>query len=94
MMILLIAGIDCYGNEREALMEQGRFFNNKLLSDVVIVLENEKFFAHKFVLVRCSQVFERMFTSKQWDSHKEKVMLLTNYNIRMLHVKIILIIYL
>ncbi|KAK3799272.1 hypothetical protein RRG08_054398 [Elysia crispata] len=65
-------GIDCYGNEREALIEQGRFFNNKLLSDVVIVLESEKFFAHKFVLVRSSQVFERMFTSKQWDSHKEK----------------------
>ncbi|GFO20495.1 BTB/POZ domain-containing protein 17 [Plakobranchus ocellatus] len=65
-------GIDCYGNEREALSEQARFFNNKLLSDVVIALESDKFFAHKFVLVRSSQVFERMFTNKQWDSHKEK----------------------
>lgn len=66
-------GIDCYGNEREILTEQARFYNNKLLSDVVLQVENEKFFAHKLVLVRASQVFERMFTSRQWDSHKEKV---------------------
>ncbi|CAL1534997.1 unnamed protein product [Lymnaea stagnalis] len=65
-------GIDCYGNEREVLSEQAKFFNNKLLSDVILQVENEKYFAHKLVLVRASQVFERMFTSRQWDSHKEK----------------------
>ncbi|CAG5117866.1 unnamed protein product [Candidula unifasciata] len=65
-------GIDCYGNEREVLTEQGRFYNNRLLSDVILQVEGDKYFAHKLVLVRASQVFERMFTSKQWDTHKEK----------------------
>ncbi|KAH9508562.1 hypothetical protein Btru_052035 [Bulinus truncatus] len=65
-------GIDCYGNEREALTEQARFYNNKLLSDVILQVENEKYFAHKLVLVRASQVFEKMLTSRQWDTYKEK----------------------
>lgn len=73
MNVLSLAGIDCYGNEREVLTEQGRFYNNRLLSDVILQVEGDKFFAHKLVLVRASQVFERMFTSKQWDTHKEKV---------------------
>ncbi|KAK6999860.1 BTB/POZ domain-containing protein 17 [Biomphalaria glabrata] len=65
-------GIDCYGNEREALTEQGRFYNNKLLSDITLQVENEKYFAHKLVLVRASQVFEKMLTSRQWETYKEK----------------------
>jgi len=65
-------GIDCYGNERDVLCEQTKFFNNKLLSDVILLVGTDRFYAHKLVLVRASQVFERMFTSKQWDSHKEK----------------------
>ncbi|XP_005100945.1 BTB/POZ domain-containing protein 17 [Aplysia californica] len=65
-------GIDCYGNERDVLSEQTKFYNNKLLSDVTLLVGTDKFFAHKLVLVRASQVFERMFTCKQWDSHKEK----------------------
>lgn len=29
-------GMYCYGNERQALADQTRFFNNELLSDVVL----------------------------------------------------------
>ncbi|XP_076442077.1 BTB/POZ domain-containing protein 17-like [Babylonia areolata] len=59
-------GIDCHGNERQALIEQAKFFNNPLLSDVKLVVGNEQFFAHKLILVKASDVFERMFSS-EWD---------------------------
>ncbi|KAK7103942.1 hypothetical protein V1264_018731 [Littorina saxatilis] len=60
-------GIDCHGNERQALVEQAKFYNNSLLSDVTLVVGNERYFAHKLVLVRASDVFERMFSS-EWDT--------------------------
>lgn len=68
-------GIDCHGNERQALVEQTKFFNNPLLSDVILVVGNERYFAHKLILVRSSDVFERMFSS-DWDSSTEKDMVL------------------
>ncbi|KAK7473688.1 hypothetical protein BaRGS_00035085 [Batillaria attramentaria] len=59
-------GIDCHGNERQALVEQAKFYNNPLLSDITLIVGNEKYFAHKLILVRSSDVFERMFSS-EWD---------------------------
>ena len=64
-------GIDCHGNERQALLEQAKFYNNPLLSDVTLVVGNEQYFAHKLVLVRASDVFERMFSS-EWDTADDK----------------------
>ena len=64
-------GIDCHGNERQALLEQAKFYNNPLLSDVTLVVGNEQYFAHKLVLVRASDVFERMFSS-EWDTAGDK----------------------
>lgn len=60
-------GIDCHGNERQALVEQAKFCNSPLLSDVILVVGNERYFAHKLILVRSSDVFERMFSS-EWES--------------------------
>ena len=65
-------GIDCHGNERQVLGEQAKFFNNPLLSDVILVVGGERFYAHKLVLVRSSDVFERMFSS-EWSDSKTKV---------------------
>lgn len=65
-------GIDCYGNERQALAEQSKFFNNSLLSDVNLVVGGQRYYAHKIVLVRASDVFERMFSS-EWSSSGKKV---------------------
>ena len=64
-------GIDCHGNERQALVEQAKFYNNPLLSDVTLVVGNEQYFAHKLILVKSSDVFERMF-STEWDAGDEK----------------------
>ncbi|XP_067681670.1 BTB/POZ domain-containing protein 17-like [Haliotis asinina] len=66
-------GIDCYGNERQALAEQSKFFNNSLLSDVNLVVAGQRYYAHKIVLVRASDVFERMFSSEWSNSGKKEV---------------------
>lgn len=64
-------GIDCYGNERQALTDQAKFFNNPLLSDVILIVGGNRYFAHKLILVRSSDVFERML-SDQWKDSQEK----------------------
>ena len=65
-------GIDCYGNERQALADQVKFYNNELLSDIILVVGGNRIFAHKLILVRSSDVFERML-SQQWDDGNKKV---------------------
>ena len=65
-------GLDCYGNERQMLQDQLKFFNNPLLSDVTLKIGDQAYFAHKFVLIRSSDVFERMF-SADWQDHNKKV---------------------
>ncbi len=64
-------GIDCYGNERQMLQEMSKFFNNDLLSDVKLRVGEQVFFAHKLILVRSSDVFERMLTSDWQDASKQ-----------------------
>lgn len=70
-------GIDCYGNERQALTDQAKFFNNSLLSDVILVVGGNRYFAHKLILVRSSDVFQRML-SDQWKDSQLKVCLKRN----------------
>lgn len=65
-------GIDCYGNERQALADQAKFYNNSTLSDITLNVGGNKYFAHKLILVRSSDVFERML-SDQWDDRKRQV---------------------
>lgn len=65
-------GIDCYGNERQVLSDQAKFYNNTTLSDVTLVVGGNKFYAHKLILVRSSDVFERML-SEEWNDGSKKV---------------------
>lgn len=71
--VLSPEGIDCYGDEKQCLMDQAKYFNNPTLSDVILVVGGSKFFAHKLMLVRSSDVFERML-SDQWHSSQSKVL--------------------
>lgn len=66
-------GKDCFGNERQALKDLERFFNNPLMSDIKLKVDFETFHAHKLVLVRSSEVFERMFSSDWTDPTKQEV---------------------
>lgn len=77
------AGIDCFGNERNALANQAKFFNNQLLSDITLVVVKKKYFCHKLILVKSSDVFERMFSS-DWDKSQRKVSPFFIYNSRYL----------
>ena len=72
-------GWDCYGNERQAFADQVRFFNNSLLSDVRLKVGEFTFFAHRLILVRASDVFERMLASDWHDASKEVCHLLLNH---------------
>lgn len=69
-------GIDCYGNERQVLSDQAKFYNNTTLSDVTLVVGGNKFYAHKLILVRSSDVFERML-SEEWNDGSKKDLTLT-----------------
>ncbi|KFD57299.1 hypothetical protein M513_01810, partial [Trichuris suis] len=57
---------DCYGDDREALAEFERFFNTPNCSDITLVVDDNRFRAHKIVLAKNSDVFERMM-SKEWN---------------------------
>ncbi|KAL1245803.1 BTB/POZ domain-containing protein [Trichinella spiralis] len=58
-------GVDCYGDDREALADYERFFNSKQCSDITLLVDELRFRTHKIVLARSSDVFERMI-SKEW----------------------------
>uniref|UniRef100_A0A915IQU8 BTB domain-containing protein n=1 Tax=Romanomermis culicivorax TaxID=13658 RepID=A0A915IQU8_ROMCU len=64
--------LDCYGDFKEALSDYERFFNNSLCSDVSLLVGDEIFYAHKLVLVKHSEVFERML-SQQWNGEKKEI---------------------
>lgn len=70
-------GINCFGNERLMLQEQGSFCNNEKLSDITLVVGGRKFYAHKIILVRASDVFERMLTG-DWSEIGKKVSKILN----------------
>lgn len=86
-------GMDCHGNERQALVDLGRFFNCQTLSDVRLRVGGKVFFAHKLVLVNVSDVFERMLTA-DWQDAQQPVgsqfimyeILKGNTSLRILHI--------
>lgn len=65
-------GIDQYGNEREALAEQAKFYNNPMLSDVMLRVGDVHYYAHKLMLVRSSDVFATMLSS-DWSKSDRQV---------------------
>ena len=51
-----------------------QFYNQEALSDVAIKIGDQKFFAHKFVLAKSSDVFRAMLYEKCWtDENKDGV---------------------
>lgn len=80
-------GIDCYGNERQVLSDQAKFYNNTTLSDVTLVVGGNKFYAHKLILVRSSDVFERML-SEEWNDGSKKVSIFTQSYILILDIHV------
>lgn len=80
-------GIDCYGNERQVLSDQAKFYNNTTLSDVTLVVGGNKFYAHKLILVRSSDVFERML-SEEWNDGSKKVSSFTQSYILILDIHV------
>lgn len=72
LFLVSLEGIDCYGNERQVLSDQVKFYNNIILSDVIFVVGGNKFYVYKLILVCFSDVFERMF-SEEWNDGSKKV---------------------
>ena len=66
-------GMDCFGNERAALTELAKYFNSLTLSDVKLKVGDEAYYAHKLVLSKGSEVFDRMLCS-DWDDSTKKVL--------------------
>ncbi|XP_033127790.1 BTB/POZ domain-containing protein 17-like isoform X1 [Anneissia japonica] len=66
----LMSGMDCHGDERLSLSDMEKFYNNSLLSDIKLRIGENTFFAHKLILVRSSEVFERMLSADWIDPNK------------------------
>ena len=63
-----MAGVGSNHGESQDFTQPWKF------SDVVLVVEDQKFHVHRAVLAVCSPVFEEMFTSEfQWNGQKEHV---------------------
>lgn len=65
-IMLGLEDISCCGDSRAALERLGRFFNNRSLSDITLKVGSRSFRSHRLVLVNTSDVFERMFCSRDW----------------------------
>lgn len=52
-------------------------YNNERLSDVVLHVGEERFYAHKFMLITCSEVFEAMLNEERWKEASQPEIKLT-----------------
>ena len=59
--------------DKESNGERQDFTQPWKLSDVVLVVEGEKFHVHRAVLVLCSPFFEKMFTSDFQEKEKKEI---------------------
>uniref|UniRef100_A0A914P0L8 BTB domain-containing protein n=1 Tax=Panagrolaimus davidi TaxID=227884 RepID=A0A914P0L8_9BILA len=62
--------MDCFADDREAFKEYEKYFKSTYLSDVTLIVGGKKFPAHRLILARGSDVFERMLSHK-WDGNKK-----------------------
>ncbi|CAG5118205.1 unnamed protein product [Candidula unifasciata] len=53
-------------DESNFIQNVGQFFNQQDMSDVVLKIGKEKYFGHKFVLAKSSDVFRTMLYNKNW----------------------------
>uniref|UniRef100_A0A1I8B414 BTB domain-containing protein n=1 Tax=Meloidogyne hapla TaxID=6305 RepID=A0A1I8B414_MELHA len=67
-----LVGIDCYGMDRDVLNDFAKYYNNAHLSDLTLVVGEEIYPAHRLVLCRSSEVFDRMLSQK-WHGEKREI---------------------
>ncbi|KAK0410056.1 hypothetical protein QR680_004919 [Steinernema hermaphroditum] len=65
-------GMDCFADDRDALNDYAKYFNNSHLSDVSLLVGEEIFPAHRIVLCKSSEVFDRMLSTK-WNGDKKEM---------------------
>lgn len=53
-------------DENNFIQNVSQFFNQEDISDVILKVGSQKFFAHKFVLAKSSEVFRTMLYDKRW----------------------------
>ena len=51
--------MDCHADDREALGDFERFFNNSAFSDVTLLVGEEIFDAHRLILIKTSEVCQQ-----------------------------------
>lgn len=64
-------------DEENFIAHVAQFFNQKDISDVTIRVEDQQFFAHKFVLAKSSDVFRAMLYGDNWVQEHETDVILT-----------------
>jgi hypothetical protein len=67
-----LVGIDCYGMDRDVLNDFAKYYNNAHLSDLTLVVGEEIYPAHRLILCRSSEVFDRMLSQK-WHGDKREI---------------------
>ncbi|GMT14566.1 hypothetical protein PFISCL1PPCAC_5863, partial [Pristionchus fissidentatus] len=65
-------GIDCFGDDRDALNDLAKYYNNAHLSDVNLVIGDQVFPSHRLMLAKGSDVFDRML-SQRWNGDSKEV---------------------
>ncbi|EJD75862.1 hypothetical protein LOAG_17074 [Loa loa] len=64
--------MDCFADDREALNDFTKYFNNAHLSDVALLVGDEIYPAHRIILTKSSEVFDQML-SKKWNGDKKEL---------------------
>nr|CDJ87798.1 BTB:POZ domain containing protein [Haemonchus contortus] len=64
------SGMDCFADDRDALNDFAKYYNNAHLSDVNIIVGDDTFAAHRLILAKNSEVFDRML-SQRWNGEKK-----------------------
>ncbi|CAI5441079.1 unnamed protein product [Caenorhabditis angaria] len=64
-------GSDWFGDDRESLNDFAKYWNNEHLSDVNLIVGEEIFPAHRLILAKSSEVFDRML-SQRWNGDGKK----------------------
>ncbi|WKX95504.1 hypothetical protein Q1695_012174 [Nippostrongylus brasiliensis] len=64
------SGMDCFADDRDALNDFAKYYNNAHLSDVNIIVGDDTFPAHRLILAKNSEVFDRML-SQRWNGEKK-----------------------
>ncbi|CAG5115101.1 unnamed protein product [Candidula unifasciata] len=64
-------GLTCYNirvlrDELNFIQNVGQFYNQQDISDVILKIGKEKYYGHKFVLAKSSEVFRTMLYNKNW----------------------------